>query len=91
MFPSLMMLGLEANRVIALRLMKLMLGGKAARREASLMISEKMAAAMRANASLFAGGSAEEVVRIYRRRVARNAKRLAKASPRPTRRRVRRK
>jgi len=41
MFPSLMMLGLEANRVIALRLMKLMLGGKAARREANLMISEK--------------------------------------------------
>jgi len=73
MFPSLMRLGLEANRVIALRLMKLMLGGKAARREANLMISEKVAAAMSANASLFAGASAAEVVRIYRRRVSRNA------------------
>jgi hypothetical protein len=91
MFPSLMMLSLEANRVVALRLLKLMRGGKAARREANLMISEKVAAAIRANASLFAGASPEQVVGIYRRRVARNAKRLSKPKLGLKRRRVRRK
>jgi hypothetical protein len=71
-------------------MMKLMLGGKAARREANLMINEKVAAAIRANASLLAGASADEVVRIYRRRVAKNAKRLSKPNPRRRQRRVRR-
>jgi hypothetical protein len=40
-----MMLGLESNRVIGLRIAKLMRGGKAAQREAQLMVSEKMLAA----------------------------------------------
>jgi hypothetical protein len=40
-----MMLALESNRVIGLRLAKLMRGGKAARREAERMVSEKMQAA----------------------------------------------
>src|SRR5262245_50529620 len=39
------MLGLESNRVIGLRIAKLMRGGKAAQREAQRMISEKMLAA----------------------------------------------
>ena len=37
-----MMLGLESNRVIGLRIAKLMRGGKAAQREAQRMVSEKV-------------------------------------------------
>jgi hypothetical protein len=37
MFNSLMMLAVEANGVVALRMMKLMRGGSIARREAKLM------------------------------------------------------
>jgi len=90
MFKSLMMLALEANQVIALRVMKLMLGGKRARREANLMVSEKIDAAVKAGASLMTGASGEEIVRQYRRRVAANARRLGKlGGGRPVRRRRR--
>ena len=56
MFNSLMKLAMEANQVIALRVMKLMRGGKRARREANLMVSEKIDAALKAGASLMRGG-----------------------------------
>ena len=79
MLHSLTRLALEANGVIALRMMKLMLGGRrAARREARLMVSEKIDAAVKASRSLIGGASAEEIIGQYRRRVAANAKRLAK-------------
>ena len=88
MFKSLMMLALEANQVIALRVMKLMLGGKRARREANLMVSEKIDAAVKAGASLMTGASGEKIVHQYRRRVAANAKRLGQLKAgRPVRRR----
>jgi hypothetical protein len=58
-----------------------MVGGKRARREAELMVSEKVDEAVRAGASLMAGASGEDIVRLYRRRVAANAKRLGKLSP----------
>jgi hypothetical protein len=45
MFTSLMMLAVEANGVAALRMMKLMRGGRNARREAELMVREKIHAA----------------------------------------------
>jgi len=73
-----MMLGIEANHVITLRMMKLMMGGKDSRREAQLMISEKIEAAIKAGASALAGASSEEIVRQYRRRVAANKKRLSR-------------
>ena len=76
MLKSLAMLALEANRVIALRMMKLMRGGRGARREAKLMVSEKIDAAVKAGAKLAAGASGDEIVRLYRKRVAANAKRL---------------
>ena len=76
MFNSWMKLAVEANQVIALRVMKLMQGGKRARREANLMVSEKIDAAVKAGASLMTRASGEEIVRQYRRRVAANAKRL---------------
>ena len=47
MFTSLMMLAAEANGVVALRMMKLMRGGKSARSEADLMVREKIDAALR--------------------------------------------
>ena len=40
---DLMMANFEAQRVIALRMLKLSKGGKAAQREASKMVSEKVA------------------------------------------------
>ena len=77
MVNSLMLLAFEANGVIALRMMKLMRGGRSARREAKLMVSEKIHAAFEATASLMAGASGDEIVDRYRRHVAANAKRLS--------------
>jgi hypothetical protein len=57
------MLGIEANRVVGLRVMKLMLGGKSARREARMMVTEKIRAGLEANARLMAGASPDEVIR----------------------------
>jgi hypothetical protein len=81
-YNSLMMLAAEANGVIALRMMKLMLGGKAAQREAELMVTEKVRAAIEAGASLVTGASGDQIVHRYRQHVARNAKRLRKPSKR---------
>jgi hypothetical protein len=78
MVNSLMLLALEANGVIALRMMKLMRGGRNARREAELMVSEKIKAAFEATASLMSGASGGEIVHRYRKHVGANAKRLAK-------------
>jgi hypothetical protein len=78
MFNPLIMLALEANGVVALRMMKLMRGGKRARHEAERMVSEKIAAAMEATASLMAGASSDEIVHRYQRHVAANAKRLGR-------------
>ena len=78
MFTSLMMLAVEANGVVALRMMKLMRGGRNARREAELMVREKINAAVEATSSLMAGASGDEIVHRYRQHVAGNAKRLGK-------------
>ena len=72
-----MMLGLESNRVIGLRIAKLMRGGKAADREAHRMVTEKLFAAAKAGKSLMTGASADKIVAQYRRKVAANAKRLS--------------
>jgi uncharacterized lipoprotein NlpE involved in copper resistance len=79
MINSLVMLAVEANGVVALRMMKLMRGGRSARREAKLMVREKIDAAFEATARLMAGAPSEEIVHRYRRRVAANAKRLRKS------------
>jgi hypothetical protein len=73
MFTSLMMLAVESNGVVALRMMKLMRGGRRARREAELMVSEKIDAAFEARKS----NSGDEIVHRYRRHVAANGKRLS--------------
>jgi hypothetical protein len=91
MFNSLMLLAAEANGVVALRMMKLMRGGRSARREAKLMLSEKISAAFKATASLVAGASGNEIVHQYRQHVAKNAKRLGRSRNRVQRTRRRRK
>ena len=76
-----MLLAAEANGVVALRMMKLMRGGRSARREANLMVNEEISAALEAIASLVAGASVDEIVHRYRQHVAKNAKRLSGRSP----------
>ena len=87
MFNPMMFLAAEASEVITLRMMKLMLGGRSVRREANLMVSEKIKAAIEATASLAAGASGDEIVHRYRQHVAKNAKRLSGRSRKRTRRR----
>jgi hypothetical protein len=77
MFNPLILLAAEANAVIALRMMKLMRGGRSAQREANLMVSEKIKAAFEATTSLVTGASGDEIVHRYRQHVAKNAKRLS--------------
>jgi hypothetical protein len=84
-------LAVEANGVIALRMIKLMLGGRrAARRKARLMVSEKIGTVVKATRSLIGGASAEEIIGQYRRRVAANAKRLRKIGSGRTVKKIRR-
>ena len=73
-----MKLAVEANGVVGLRMIKLMLGGRSARREAELMVSEKIHAAFEAAASLMAGASGDQIVHRYRQHVAKNAIRLGR-------------
>ena len=86
-FTPLMKLAVEANGVIALRMIKLMLGGRSAQREAERMVTEKIDAAVETGAGLMSGASSAEIVHRYRQHVARNAKRLGKAGAKKTRRR----
>jgi hypothetical protein len=73
-----MKLAVESSGVIALRTMTLMAGGKSARRESELMVTEKIHAAVEAAASLMTGASANQIIHRYRQHVAKNAKRLGK-------------
>jgi hypothetical protein len=60
------MLALESQEVIGLRLMKLALGGRAASREATRMVTEKVAALGEAAVKVATGGTAHAVVKGYR-------------------------
>ena len=71
------MLAVEASEVVRLRCEKLSHGDAAAEQEAVLMMSEKIAAAFEAFASLLAGATPATVVQRYREHVAANAKRLS--------------
>ena len=79
-FLAAALLGLEANRVINLRIMKIAKGGEDARNEAFLMVDEKVLAALEAYASICAGRGPEVVINRYRQHVAANAKRLSASS-----------
>jgi hypothetical protein len=71
------MLAVEASEVIRLRLEKFAHGDEDAEREASLMVTEKIVAALEAGASLLAGASPASIITRYRERVAANARRLS--------------
>jgi hypothetical protein len=71
------MLAVESGSVVALRTMKLMLGGSDAFYEAELMVSEKVHAAFEATVSMMTGASGDDVIHRYRQHVAANAARLA--------------
>ena len=79
-FPwyTILMLALESNQVIGLRLMKIAGGGRAARDEARLMISEKVNASFEAGAALMEGYGMLAVVDRFREHVAENGLRGAK-------------
>jgi hypothetical protein len=69
------LLTLEAQSVIGLRLSQIALG-QGTPTEAQLMVTEKMLGFMDAATTLAAGGSAHVIVEDYRRRVQNNARRL---------------
>ena len=71
-------LALEAQQVIAMRMMKLSVGGPKGAKEARRMLSEKVVAASEAGMKLATGRSGHSVVKHYRRKVRANRRRLAK-------------
>lgn len=71
-------LQVEAQRVIGLRMFKLMQGGAAAQAEAHRMVTEKTTAAAEAALTLATGGSAKKVLRRYRSHVRANGRRLSR-------------
>jgi hypothetical protein len=79
-FPGyqLLMLAIESNKVIALRLMKIAKGGRGAKFESKRMVSEKIAAAIDAGTTVMAGGSASKFIKRYRKHVSSNVRRLSK-------------
>jgi hypothetical protein len=80
LFDSLM-LAVEAQHVISLRLAAIARGGTAAALEARLMVTEKMAAAQEAAGMLAKGGSAQSLISFYRSRVQANVRRLTQKPP----------
>jgi len=74
-----MLLGIEAQQVIGLRMAVFAAGGPAAEAEARLMISEKVAAFAEAASDLALGGSPQGVMRRTRSRVRANARRLSRS------------
>jgi hypothetical protein len=77
-FPwySSVMLALESQQVIGLRLMKMAIGGAEAQDEVHLMMSEKVEASLEAGETLMAGGTIFSVIDRYREHVAANTSRL---------------
>jgi len=80
------MLGFEAQRVVALRFMRFAAGGALARSEAGRMITEKVqalgeaqtAAAIATIKGRNSRDVATKVLRVYKKRVRRNRRRLIK-------------
>jgi hypothetical protein len=73
------MLAVEAQSVIAMRLTSIALG-RGTHAENTMMVSEKAAAFAEAAMTLATGGSAHEVVRGYRKHVRANGRRLRRRS-----------
>ncbi len=76
-----LMLAIEAQRVISLRLAAIASRGPAAELETRLMVTEKMIAASQAARMLANGASTRSVISFYRSRVRSNARRLTRTPP----------
>lgn len=75
-YPALM-LAVESNNVIDIRLRKMATGAINPVVETGSMVREKVDAAIEAGSMLFSGRSTSEVIEFYRAEVASSAKRLA--------------
>ncbi len=80
-----MLLGMEAQKVVMLRLAKLAKGGAGSGPEAMKMVSEKLAAAQAAGRIMLQHGltgrpdlAASKILRLYRGKVRANRRRLQK-------------
>jgi hypothetical protein len=78
-YPALM-LAVESNHVIDIRLRKMATGGVDALAEARLMVAEKVDAALEAGSMVMRGDNSANVIAFYRRHVAANAERLGLTS-----------
>ncbi len=68
----------EAQQVVAMRMLKFAAGGPAANAEAALMINEKIAAGQKAALQAMTGASPAKVLRSIRTTVRANRRRLAR-------------
>jgi hypothetical protein len=75
---SLGVLAAESQQVIGLRMVQASLGGPKAQAEATLTVTEKIAAANHAMGRLMMGATPDSVVIGYRRKVRANSRRLLK-------------
>jgi len=75
-YPALM-LAVESNNVIDIRLRSIATGKVNAKEETRLMVSEKIDAALEAGSMLVNGRRPAEVIDLYRKHVAANAARLS--------------
>jgi hypothetical protein len=78
LFLQMSILAFESHQAIWLRSMKIAAGGPAAKREARLMVKEKVAAAQRTAMSAATGAGPIGTVHGYRRKVRNNVRRLSK-------------
>jgi hypothetical protein len=76
-----LMLAVESQRVISLRLAAIARGGPTAEAETRLMVTEKMVAALQAAGMLAQGASTRSVISFYRSRVQENVRRLTRKPP----------
>lgn len=78
LFWEMSMLAFEAQQAIWLRGMKIAMGGPLAKREADLMVKEKIVAAQTAAVKAASGKGPVGIVRGYRRKVRANVRRLSR-------------
>jgi hypothetical protein len=76
-----LMLAIEAQRVISLRVAAIARGGPTAEAETRLMVTEKMVAALQTAGMLAQGASTRSVISFYRSRVQENVRRLTQKPP----------
>ena len=70
---------IEAQQVICLRMLKLMIGGPTAQREAARMVAEKLDAATESGVKFALGATPRKVMSGYRRKVRANRRRLLRS------------